>query len=113
MKNLEEFVNSTTGEDREILDNLLKSYAESIQEKNILRQKIGLLSHENRLLKKRLFGSQSEKIKNDEPSAQTDLPLFNEIEVISSELEIAPPKPITGATVAPESKPSAPRRKPL
>ncbi len=113
MKNLEEFVNSATGEDREILDNLLKSYAESIQEKNILRQKIGLLSHENRLLKKRLFGSQSEKIKNDEPSAQTDLPLFNEIEVISSELEVTPTKPIIGTTVAPENKPSASRRKPL
>jgi len=113
MENLQELVNRTTGEDRKILDNLLKSYAESIQEKNILQQKVDLLTQEMRLLKKRLFGSQSEKMKGDALSVQADLPLFNEIEVIGQELEIVPTKTIPDVLPTSESKPSVPRRKRL
>lgn len=84
MSSLKEIVESSTGESREILEQLVSSTANTIRENRRLEQKNDYLSHEIRLLRKRLFGSSSEKYA-DQPHEQTDLSLFNDFEMCAQE----------------------------
>jgi len=112
MISLEKIVENSTGETKEVLNNFVHSFAETIQERNQLRQKIDILSHELRLMKKRLFGSRSEKIMSTDIALQSDIPLFNEFELTAQEVTPHEPLPMDEAVT---SKPAAkkPGRKPL
>ena len=61
MNSLEEIVKSTSGQTREVLEQLVHQVAESVKEKQRLEQTIKFLAHDLRLLKKRLFGTSSEQ----------------------------------------------------
>jgi len=84
---LEKFVKSQSGEDREGLENLVHSFAQKINESKILTQKLEIAQHQNRLLRKKLFGAGSEQSKPAEPLLDGELPLFNEFELTAQECE--------------------------
>lgn len=109
MNKLEEIVKGTTGDVRETLDQLVNSLADSIKEKRVLKQKVDYLAHDNRLLRKRLFGSSSEKCQS--APHQLDSDLFNEFELCADEVELEkPPAEPEGNKKASHKKPG---RKPL
>jgi transposase len=112
MKNLEEFVKNSSGETKKVLEELVHTLANSIQQKNMLLKKVDIMAHEIRLLKKRLFGSSSEKINATEWPAQEDLPLFNEFELVAQEAPTELPTPPT-TDVQPAAGKKSPGRKPL
>jgi transposase len=89
MNKLEEFVKSTEGETRKVLEELVYSMADVIKQNKILQQRIDYYKYDIRLLKKKIFGSSSEKIitGQQEPS-QKDLYLFNEFELVSQQVEL-------------------------
>ena len=87
MFDIEKFVKKQSEEDREALENLVRSFAHNIQEKNILSQENTILKNQLRLLKKKLFGASSEKSKLDEPLIDGELQLFNEFELTSQECD--------------------------
>ena len=115
MNCLEEFVKKSTGETREVLDELVHSLADTIKQKNELYKKIEVLVHENRLLKKHLYGSKSEKVKTPELLTQEDIPLFNEFELIMQEATLEQPAQVIENPLAqtPPKAPKTPGRKPL
>lgn len=114
MNKLEEIVKSAAGEHRKNLEEFVRDFAENILEKRTLQKKLDLLTHENRLLKKQLFGASSEKIKSTEVLSQSELQLFNEFELIGQELELGGESSVSGedeAVIPPKQK--KPGRKPL
>ena len=102
MTKLEEIVNNTEGETKEAMLELVHSLAEKIRENNRQLQHIDYYKHENRLLKKRIYGSSSEKMKD--PVSQDDIDIFNEFELCSHELELEEPD-------LPEAEPAPKPRK--
>lgn len=82
MNPLEQFVKSTTGETREMLEAFVHSFANTIKENKRLEQKIDIMAHELRLLKKKIFGSRSEKTNAVDIALQDDINLFNEFELV-------------------------------
>ena len=89
---------------------MLIAIAIRLKEINLLKQKIDYIQQDNRLLRKRLFGSTSEKTKNDDPPYQTEL--FNEFELCAQQIEIDEPPLAEGPTPKPTAK-KHPGRKPL
>jgi hypothetical protein len=87
MNKLEQIVKSAEPETRKILEEFVHTFADAVREINILKQKIDYIAHDNRLLRKRLFGSSSEKLVLEEPVIQDDLNLFNEFELIGQQVE--------------------------
>lgn len=106
MNKLEQIVTSTEGEAREILEGFVHSFADVIKENNALKQKIDYMSQDNRLLRRKLFGSSSEKI-TPEIAIQDGL-LFNEFELVAQQVESEGPQPLA----LPAADPAAPRKKP-
>ena len=86
MFDIEKFVKNQSEEDREGLENFVRTFAHSIQEKNILSQENTILKNQLRLLRKKLFGASSEKSKPHEPLMDGELPLFNEFELTSRKM---------------------------
>lgn len=113
MNSLEKFVKGTEGETREMLDAFVHSFADTIKEKKVLEQKVDFLAHELRLLKKKLFGSRSERMEPKIP-LQDDIQLFNEFELLAQ--TIPPEEPIlpsmTEETKASSSKKPGRKRLP-
>jgi len=93
MNKLERIVTSADLETRKILEEFVHSFATAIKENNTLKQKIEFIAHDNRLLRKRLFGSSSEKI-IEEPAVQDDLLLFNEFELVAQQVELDDIEPL-------------------
>lgn len=93
MNKLEEFVKNTSGETRTVLEELVHSMADIIKQNKMLQQHIDYYKHDNKLLRKKLFGSSSEKTNKDIEQSQTDLQLFNEFELVSQQVEIDMPLP--------------------
>jgi transposase len=87
MNKLEQIVKSAEPETRKILEEFVHTFADAVREINILKQKIDYIAHDNRLLRKRLFGSSSEKLVLEEPAIQDGLNLFNEFELIGQQVE--------------------------
>lgn len=107
MTELEEIVNNAEGKTKEAMLELVHSLAEKIRENNRQSQHIDYLKHDIKLLKKKIFGSSSEKLK--EPVSQDDI--FNEFELCSHELELEEPDlPLIESTPQPRKKSG---RKPL
>ena len=101
MTKLEQIVNNAEGETKEAMLELVHSLAEKIRENNRQAQHIDYFKHEIKLLKKKIFGSSSEKMK--EPVLQDDI--FNEFELCSHELELEEPDlPETQAAPKPRKK---------
>jgi transposase len=87
MNKLEAFVNNTEGETRKVLEELVYSMADIIKQNKHLQQRIDYYKHDNKLLRKKIFGSSSEKIKEDPELSQNELYLFNEFELVSQQIE--------------------------
>lgn len=114
MTNLEEIVKSSDSETRQVLEEFVHTLAESIKENKILKQKNDYISHENRLLRKKLFGSSSEKIKSDDSQYQCELSaLFDEFELCSQEVSIDVEEPPTADLPNQPTQKKRPGRKPL
>lgn len=113
MTSLEELVKNSTGETKEVLENFVRSFAEAIQQRNFLQKKTDVMAHEIRLLKKRLYGSQSEKLTADECLTQDEMPLFNEFELVAQEAtdEFSTP-PAADSPPAPKKSPGRKRLPP-
>lgn len=94
MNKLEKIVKSAEPEARKILEEFVHSFAEAIKENNVLKQKIDYIAHDNRLLRKKIFGSSSEKMIIQEPATQNDLHLFNEFELVAQQVELEEMLPI-------------------
>jgi transposase len=108
MNKLEKIVKSTTGETRQALDELVHALADSIRKNKMLEQQIDYMKEDNRLLKHKLFGSSSEKMKTDGPYYQYET--FNEFELCAEIVELAAP-PVTEEKSTSSKKRSG--RKPL
>jgi len=91
MISFEEFVKNSTGETREMLDTFVHSFASTLKEKKVLEQTVDAIKYENRLLKKKLFGSRSEKQLTPDIAFQDDVPLFNEIELVAQTVPLEEP----------------------
>lgn len=87
MNSLEEFVKSTTGKTREILEELVHHNADLIKEQRRFMQLNERISQDNRLLRKRLFGTSSEKQTELSLQEQEELNLFNEFELCAQIIE--------------------------
>jgi len=94
MNKLEQIVTNAEPESRKVLEEFVHTFADAIKEINILKQKIDYIAHDNRLLRKRLFGSSSEKLAMEEPAIQDDLNLFNEFELIGQQVELEDVEPL-------------------
>ena len=57
MNKLEHIVKNAAPETRKILEEFVHSFADMIKENNLLKQKIDYIAHDNRLLRKKQFGS--------------------------------------------------------
>lgn len=112
MNKLEEIVKNARGETREVLEEFVHSFATVLREQNAFKQKIDYLSYDNSLLRKRLYGSSSEKLTPSEIAIQDDLLLFNEFELLAQhvDLEEAPALALPNAEPKPSKKSG---RKPL
>jgi transposase len=94
MNKLEQIVTSAEPEARKILEEFVHSFATAIREINTLKQKIDYIAHDNRLLRKKLFGSSSEKLAMEEPATQDGLYLFNEFELVAQAVDLEEVEPI-------------------
>jgi transposase len=94
MNKLEQIVTSAEPEARKVLEEFVHSFAAAIKENNILKQKIDYIAHDNRLLRKKIFGSSSEKLAMEEPTTQDELYLFNEFELVAQEVDLEEIEPI-------------------
>jgi transposase len=109
MNKLEEFVKSTTGETRKVLEELVYSMADVIKQNKVLQQNIDYYKQDNKLLRKKIFGSSSE-IKRDLEISQKELYLFNEFELVALQIEIeAPELPQVEIHSKPKKKPGRKR----
>lgn len=86
MNKLEQIVTSAEPESKKVLEEFVHTFAEKIKENKRLQQRIDYLAHDIRVLKKRLFGSSSEKMPLEEINEQEDLHLFNEFELVAQEV---------------------------
>ena len=93
MNKLEEIVKNAEPEARKILEELVHSFADNLKEINLLKQKIDYIAHDNRLLRKKLFGSSSEKLPIEEVTPQNDLNLFNEFELVAQNMDLEEVEP--------------------
>ncbi len=113
MNTLEKFVKSHTGETREMLESFVHTFADTIKEKRRLEQKVEMLAYELRFLKKKLFGSRSEKASAATLALQDDVNLFNEFELVVQTLPSEEPAlPLPPETTSPSSSQKT-GRKPL
>lgn len=87
MNILEEFVKSTSGQTRETLEQLVRQNANLIKEQHRSMQLIERMSQDIRLLRKRLFGTSSEKQAGLSVQEQEELNLFNEFELCAQIIE--------------------------
>src|SRR5258708_39020918 len=94
MNKLEQIVTNADPDARKILEEFVHSFAGAIKEINTLKQKIDYIAHDNRLLRKRLFGSSSEKLVLEEPTTQDELYLFNEFELVGQQVELDDIEPL-------------------
>lgn len=104
MNKLEQIVTSAEPEARKILEEFVHTFADAIKENNRLKQKIDYIAHDNRLLRKRLFGSSSEKLVLEELSMQDDLNLFNEFELVGQQVEPEDIEPLEMPVEGPATK---------
>ena len=84
MDKLTEIVDQLDGELKQLVLDLIDALKKSITENQQLREKIKLLEHDNSLLKKKSYGSSSEKGKPEESDNPEDR-LFNESEANAEE----------------------------
>jgi transposase len=110
MNKLEQIVTSAEPEARKILEEFVHTFANAIKEINVLKQKIDYIAHDNRLLRKRLFGSSSEKLISEEPTIQDDLNLFNEFELVAQQVEPEDVEPLEMPIEGPVTKRKAGRK---
>jgi transposase len=94
MNKLEEIVKNAEPEARKVLEEFVHSFAAAIKENNILKQKIDYIAHDNRLLRKKIFGSSSEKLNMEEPATQDELYLFNEFELVAQQVDLEEVEPV-------------------
>jgi len=87
MNKIEKIVEGTSGEVRELLDELVGSLATSIKKERILQQQVEYVNYENRLLKKKMFGASSEKF-GDGVKHQEEADIFDEFELCASSVDI-------------------------
>ncbi len=85
MNAIKEIVEKTTGDTRDLLDQLVSSLSDHIKKNRVLEQKIEYLAHDNGLLRKRLFGTSSEKAPDAPYQIASDL--FDEFELCANEIE--------------------------
>lgn len=112
MMDLEAFVKSHEGESRLLAEELVQTVVQKSDENKTLQQTIDYLKHQNRLLRKKLFGASSEK-QSDVPVAhQMDLQLFNEFELAAQELPSVEPTTPDQTTSAEFNSASSSARKP-
>jgi transposase len=104
MNKLEQIVTSADPEARKILEEFVHTFADAIKENNRLKQKIDYIAHDNRLLRKRLFGSSSEKLVLEEPTIQDDMNLFNEFELVGQQVELEDIEPLEMPVEGPVTK---------
>ena len=93
MNKLEQIVTNAEPEARKILEEFVHTFANAIKEIDTLKQKIDYIAHDNRLLRKRLFGSSSEKLIPEPPITQDGL-LFNEFELVGQQVELDEVEPL-------------------
>jgi len=110
MSELREIVESTSGRTREVLEDFVHTFSDTIKEKRRLEKKVEHLAHDLRLLKKRIFGSSSERMSCDLQD-QEDLPLFDEIETCEQQVELE--APIESEESEQKASKKKPGRKPL
>ena len=110
MNKLEQIVTNADPETRKILEEFVHTFAGAIREINTLKQKIDYVSHDNRLLRKRLFGSSSEKLTLEEPTTQDELYLFNEFELICQQVELEDIEPLDIPIAVPVTKKKSGRK---
>src|SRR5580658_8451487 len=110
MNKLEKIVTSADPEARKILEEFVHTFAGAIRENNTLKQKIDYIAHDNRLLRKRLFGSSSEKLALEEPTTQDELYLFNEFELIGQQVELEEIEPLDIPITVPVTKKKSGRK---
>jgi transposase len=111
MNKLEKIFENTDGETRVELEEFVHSFANIIKENHELKQKIDYMAHDNRLLRKKLFGSSSEKL-TPEIAIQDGL-LFNEFELVSQQVESEELQLLTLPVATPDVPRKKPGRKPL
>src|SRR5437868_5881849 len=112
MIDLETFVKNHDDESRVIAQELVQTVVQKSTENKILQQEIDYLRHQNRLLRKKLFGARSEKMSDTAVAHQTDLQLFNEFELAAQELPIAEPLDLDSMTTVDLNRPTSTSRKP-
>jgi hypothetical protein len=83
---LEKIVKNSSGETREALEQFVHETAELVKTNRRQEQAIEYLSHEVRLLRKKLYGTSSEKQDATIPE-QLEAPLFNEFELCAQVIE--------------------------
>lgn len=110
MNKLEHIVKNAAPETRKILEEFVHSFADMIKENNLLKQKIDYIAHDNRLLRKKLFGSSSEKLAMNEPGSQDDLQLFNEFELIAQQIDLEDVAPLDTLTTPPVTRKKSGRK---
>lgn len=108
MNKLEEIVKNATGETRKALEELVHALADSLKKNKMLEQHVEYMKNDARLMKKRLYGASSEKIKTDDIYHQPDV--FNEFELCAEAIELNE-APVTEEKTSPKKK--HPGRKPL
>ena len=115
MKSIEKIINESSEENKETLKNFVSSFANSIRENKDLQQKIDYLTQDIGLLKKKLFGSSSEK-SDALSSAVTQDGIFDEFELCMQESslnEALPNEEDGSGRAAPAPKKKSNGRKPL
>lgn len=83
MNTLQKIVNNTSGETRDVLEQLISTVSDLSKEQCRSKEIIDYYAHENKLLRKKLFGSSSEKCKDHQIPHQLDAELFDEFELCS------------------------------
>ncbi len=101
---LEKIVKNSSGETREALEQFVHETAELVKTNRRQEQAIEYLSHEVRLLRKKLYGTSSEKQAATIPE-QLEAPLFNEFELCAQVIEPEIPVENTPSETAPKKKP--------
>jgi transposase len=95
MTELENIVKNSTGRTREVLEQLVHSFADSIKKVNFLEQQIDYIKHDNRLLKREIYGRSSEKFKLNDALCQSEL--FDEFELCAQQVDLEEQPPIEEA----------------
>jgi transposase len=110
MNKLEEIVTNADPESKKILEKFVHTFADAIKEISTLKQKIDYIAHDNRLLRKKLFGTSSEKLILNDPTIQDDLNLFNEFELVGNQVELEDIQPLEMSLTVPSYKKKSGRK---